>query len=133
MASQIHLWELLVPCQYNDGKPVRTKHHQEWDKYVRKIAGGLTVYKPAKGQWVDKSENKLYAERVIPTRSACTERQIKQIAQFTIHHYRQLAVLVYEVSNKVFIITDDKKRQTQDAAHIHQHGQHSTGEVPPTG
>jgi hypothetical protein len=102
----------MVPCYWNTGKPIRTRHHKEWDKVVRKVAGGLTIYKPAKGQWVDSSTDNLYAERVIPVRIACTENQIKQIAKFTISHYKQLAVMIYVVSDKVLIIkADDKERK----------------------
>lgn len=96
------LWEILVPCQFNDGKPVRTRHHREWDKVVRKITGGLTIFKPVKGQW--EHEGTLYVERVIPVRIACTEAQIRKIAKFSLTHYRQLAVFVSLVSEKVLII-----------------------------
>ncbi len=94
------MFEILVPCQYNSGKPVRTRHHKEWDKVVRKISGGLTVLKPAKGQWVS-NENVLFDERMIPVRIICTDKQIQKIMKFTLSHYRQLAVLAYEVSNNV--------------------------------
>ena len=44
------LYEILVPTKYGDNeKPIRTKHHKEWDKYVRKISGGLTILTPGKG------------------------------------------------------------------------------------
>jgi hypothetical protein len=99
------LWEILVPCNYNDGKPVRTKHHKEWDKVVRKISGGLTLYTPAKGQWVDPNDKKLYEDRMIPVRIKCSEQVIKQIAQFTLGHYRQKAVLIYRVSDYALVVT----------------------------
>ncbi len=118
MAHPRYLYEIMVPCQYNTGKPVRRRHHQEWDKYVRKFSGGLTIYKPALGQWID--NDSLYAERVIPVRIACTENQIKHIARFTMRHYDQLAVLAYVVSQTVLIFKkDDKERKDQviDAVH----------------
>ena len=118
MSTPIQLWELMVPTQWNTGKPVRTKHHQEWDKVVRKWSGGLTIYKPAKGQWVDNCTQILYAERVIPVRIACTENQIKQIAKFTLKHYKQLAVLVYVVSDKVLIIKDEQERKGKTSDEI---------------
>lgn len=98
----MQLWEILVPCAYNDGKPVRTRHHKEWDKVVRKYAGGLTIFKPVKGQW--EYEGALFSERMIPVRIACTEVQIRKLAKFTQTHYRQLAVFVSLISEKVFII-----------------------------
>lgn len=94
------MWEILVPCQWNTGKPVRTRHHKEWDKRVRKITGGMTIMKPAKGQWVSPS-NELYEERMIPVRVSCTDTQINKIMDITAQHYKQLAVLAYEVSTNV--------------------------------
>ena len=97
------MFEILVPCQFNNGRPVRTKHHREWDKVIRKIAGGLTVLKPGKGQWVS-SEGDLYEERMIPVRIACTRKQLDRIIAFTMDHYRQLAVLAYVVSSEVIYV-----------------------------
>lgn len=97
------MYEILVPCQYNTGKPVRTKHHKEWDKVVRKITGGLTIFKPVKGQWLS-SNNTLYEERMIPVRIACTRKQIEAIMNFSLGHYRQLAMLAYLVSDEVIYI-----------------------------
>lgn len=53
MMSEINLYEILVPCQWNDGTPIRTKHHKAWDEKARAVSGGLTVYSPVKGQWVN--------------------------------------------------------------------------------
>lgn len=101
------LFEILVPCQYNTGKPVRTRHHKEWDKAVRKISGGLTILKPAKGQWLSK-DGTLFDERMIPVRIVCTDKQMARIMKFTICHYRQLAVLAYEISNNVLYLEAEK-------------------------
>lgn len=97
LQDQKLLHEILVPCNWNDGKPVRTRHHKEWDKKVRKISGGLTILKPGKGQWVH--EGDLYIDRVIPVRVLCTTREIQQIADITIQHYEQEAVFHYVVSS----------------------------------
>lgn len=97
------LWEILVPCQYNTGKPVRTKHHKEWDKVVRSITGGLTVMSPVKGQWIC-SQGNLFSERMIPVRVACSEEKIKKIIDFSLTHYRQLAIMAYRISDKVLIV-----------------------------
>lgn len=91
------LFEILVPCNWNDGRPVRTRHHKEWDKRVRKIAGGLTILRPGKGQWVH--ENELYEDRVIPVRVFCTQSEIDVVAQITIQHYEQEAVMYYPIAN----------------------------------
>lgn len=110
------LWEILVPTEMvpDDGKgnilwnkptrAIRTKHHQEWDKKVRAISGGLTILTPAKGQWIEPSSQELFSERMIPVRIACNKDQIQEIANFTIIHYRQKAVLFYKVTDEVKIM-----------------------------
>lgn len=95
------LWEILVPCQWNNGKPVRTRHHKEWDKQVRKISDGLTILSPAKGQWV--YNGILYEERVIPVRIVCSKEDINKIMDITAKHYRQIAVIAYIISKDVII------------------------------
>jgi len=86
-----------------NGKPVRTKHHKEWDKYIRKLSGGLTILKPAKGQWIDPQSNILHEEQMIPVRIACTEKDIEKIREFTRKHYKQIAVMYYVISENVVI------------------------------
>jgi hypothetical protein len=95
------LWEILVPTQTNEGKPFRTRFHRVWDERIRSITGGLTVLKPAKGQWVHKG--KLFEERMIPVRIACSEEQINQIIDITLDYYKQLAVMAYRISDCVII------------------------------
>lgn len=95
------LWEILVPCAWNSGRPIRTRHHRRWDERVRAISGGLTVMKPAIGQWVN--EGAVYHERMIPVRIACTREQIQLIMDITAKHYEQLAVMAYRVSDEVII------------------------------
>lgn len=103
------LYEILVPCNWNDGRPVRTRHHREWDSRVRRISGGLTILKPVKGQWVHESE--LYEDRVIPVRIFCTESQMYDIASITIAHYEQEAVMYYAVSQNacIHVATNEQK------------------------
>ena len=92
------LWEILVPCQFNDGRPVSTKHHREWDRKVREVSGGLTVMKPAKGQWV--FEGDLYEERNIPVRILATDVEMHKIIDMTMLHYEQLAIMAYVISER---------------------------------
>lgn len=96
------LWEVLVPTQKNNGKPIRTRYHRVWDAKVREITGGLTVLPVAKGQWVS-GDGELFSERMIPVRIACTEEQIQKIIDMTIKYYDQLAVMAYRISDKVII------------------------------
>jgi hypothetical protein len=107
------LWEILVPHRMGDHdgtdpdipkrrRNIPVPYHQQWDAYVRSITGGLTIYRAAKGQWVDEN-NDLHKEFMIPVRIACTYEQIQDIAKFTMHHYRQKAVLVTLVSTQTII------------------------------
>ena len=105
------LWEILVPCQWSDGKPVRTRYHKEWDRRVRDITGGLTVLKPGTGQWVNEGE--VYIERMIPVRIMATREQMLQICRITTRHYEQLAVMFYKVSEHceiVSVLEEDKAK-----------------------
>ena len=69
---------------------------------MKKISGGITIMKTAKGEWVSPN-GKLYADRIIPCRVICTKRQINKIVDFTIKHYKQEAVLAYRISTKVIL------------------------------
>jgi len=97
------LFEVLVPTIYGDTlKPIKTRHHRNWDAYVQKITGGLTIMTPAKGKWTYKGTE--YVEKVIPVRLLCPPDRIDEIIQFTIKHYRQKAVMYYELSHNAHII-----------------------------
>lgn len=102
--SDSSLWEILVPTQWNTGKPIRTRHHKEWDKKVRKITGGLTILTPAKGQWVSPT-GQLYAERMIPVRIVASRKQMDEVIKVTFKHYHdQLAILAYKISDEVLLV-----------------------------
>lgn len=96
------LYEILVPTIRNDGRPIREKFHRVWDAKVYEITGGLTVLKPTKGKWVS-AEEKLFEERMIPVRIACTKNQMDKIIDMTIDYYEQLAVMAYKISDEVII------------------------------
>lgn len=96
------LWEILVPCQTNEGKPIRTRQHREWDSRVRRVSGGLTVLPPAKGQWISQ-DGELFKERMIPVRIVCTRQEIEKIIDMTMAFYQQLAVLAYKISEEVIL------------------------------
>ncbi len=98
----VSLYEILVPCKTNNGKPIRTRQHREWDRRVRRITHGLTVLPPAKGQWVSPS-GELFDERMIPVRIAATADQMEQIADLTAKFYNQEAVMYYRISDEVVI------------------------------
>lgn len=117
------LWEILVPCQRNNGRPFSTKHHREWDKRVRALSKGLTIMTPAKGQWIS-AEGKLYEDRVIPVRIACGEKTIRRVMDITAQHYDQKAVMAYRVSDLV-IIKDypapSTKKEIEDYKNAEEH------------
>ncbi len=96
------LWEVLVPRAFNDGMKVPLFHHRAWDERVRKIIGGLTILKSAKGIWESPS-GEIFQEEMIPVRVACTELQVNAIIDITIAHYDQIAVMAYRVSDYVII------------------------------
>jgi hypothetical protein len=100
----MELWEILVPCQRNDGTPIRTRHHRVWDEQIRRITGGLTILRPAIGQWVS-PDGELFHDRMIPVRIACTPNQLDEIIRRTLNHYPdQEAVMVYKISEDVRIV-----------------------------
>ena len=99
------LYEILIPTKYGDGdgqKSIRKRHHLCWDKYIQTITGGLTIMSTGKGVWIHNGEE--IREKVIPVRIMCGENEITKIAKFTLTHYRQKAVMYYQVTNYVRII-----------------------------
>ena len=101
------VWCILIPTLMNENF-VRTKHHKKFDEYVREITGGLTIFAPGKGQWINPSNNELVEERIIPVNIACTDEELKKIIKFTIKHYNQDALMYYKVSSEVYIINKDE-------------------------
>lgn len=97
------LWEILVPCTRNDGRPITVAFHRVWDARVRAISGGLTILKPAVGQWVS-PEGELFKERMIPVRVACSCTEIEQIIDMTADYYDQQAVMAILISEEVLIV-----------------------------
>lgn len=97
------LWEILVPASGNNDKEFTFEHHKAWDAFVRKLTGGVTILKTAKGQWVS-PHGQLYTDRMIPCKVTCTKKQIKKIAKFTKKHYEQEAVAYYKISGGMYII-----------------------------
>lgn len=96
------LWEILLPRAFNDGSDVPVPHHQLWDAKVQHVAGGLTILKKAKGIWRSPG-GEIFREEMIPVRIACTEAQMHEIIDFTLAHYKQLAVMAYRISELVII------------------------------
>ena len=104
-----YMWEILVPASNNADLNFSYEHHKSWDEYVKAVAGGITINKTAKGEWVS-PDGTLFKDRIIPVRIMCTEAEIEKIISFTIAHYKQEAVLAYEVSNHVKLRYADDTR-----------------------
>jgi hypothetical protein len=107
--NELYLWEILVPTTKNvfDGRVPKKpffsiRHHRQWDKKVRAIAGGLTIYPPVKGQWVS-GDGRLWEEKMIGVRIMCSPEGIEKIVDLTAKHYEQLAIFYYLVSTYVKI------------------------------
>lgn len=105
MTEPTYLWEVLVPTVRNDGRPFYLRYHKIWDEKVKAISGGLTIMKPAKGQWIDPKTNDLYEDRTIPVRFIATREQMLRIVDMTCVYYEQLAVLCYRIADEVVIRT----------------------------
>lgn len=80
---------------------IKLKIGRKFDKFVRKLTGGLTILSPAKGSWV--FNNTLFEERVIPVKISCTRKQLDNIVEFTLRHYRQKCVMAYKISNEIIL------------------------------
>lgn len=96
------LWEILVPRYSNSGKEYAIEYHHKWDAKVREIAGGITIFRTAKGHWVN-PQGKLFIEEMIPVRIHCTESDLDKIIDHTLTYYDQEAVFAYEISSRVKI------------------------------
>lgn len=125
---QSPLWEILVPHkmgEHDNANPdlpkrnhtIPVPYHQQWDEYVRGVTGGLTIHRAARGQWED-GDGKLYKEIMIPVRIACTEDQIKQIAEFSLDFYKQKAIFVTLVSEKTLVFYADGEEPKSDPDEI---------------
>lgn len=107
MNNIINLWEILVPTHFNNGEEIPVEYHKEWDHYVEKLTGGLTILKKSRGTWISNNGTK-FQENMIPVRIACNADEINQIAIFTATHYEQEAVMYYLLSKEIFIYTPPK-------------------------
>ena len=122
--APIKLWEILVPTErpthliHGKNPYFTVKHHRQWDAKVMAITGGLTIHPATKGQWEGPDE-KIFRERMIPVRIACTEEQIRKIGLMTAKFYGQLVVMITLVSDYVIFINhpNPKKLESKEAGH----------------
>lgn len=98
------VWEILVPATWNDGTPVKVRHHRVWDEFVKHNTGGITIMRPAKGAW--RKGDKEFIDRMIPVRFIATSRRmVNEIMKFTAEHYDQEAVMCYFIAAEVIVAT----------------------------
>jgi len=102
------LWEILVPASNNTDQKFSYEHHKEWDAFVKKTTGGVTIMKTSKGEWISPT-GRLYIDRMIPCRIICSKEQMLEIVDFTIAHYNQEAVLAYKISEDVILRHKNEK------------------------
>ncbi len=96
------LWEVMIPKRDNAGNDFSKEHHLAWDAYVTSLAGGITILRTAKGQWIS-PDGSFFSEDMIPVRIFCSEVVIDKIIDYTLEHYGQEAIFAYQVSSKVKI------------------------------
>jgi len=93
------LYEIFVPVADNNGKEFSLVTHILWDEKVIKITGGLTLCVTIEGKWLTTTK-----EKMIPVRIVATSQQMAEIAELTMEHYDQEAVMYYVVSPDVTIV-----------------------------
>jgi len=98
------LWEIYVPTMRKSGKPIRTRHHQNWDNKVKRITKGLTIHKPVVGIWDSDQTGIEYRERMIPVKIMATRDEMDSILRMTFKHYPdEEAFFYYCISDDVHI------------------------------
>lgn len=95
------MWEILVPASGRAEK-FSYEHHKKWDEFVSQFSNGITVLRGAKGEW-KAPDGTVFRDRMIPVRIICSEEEIRKIVHFTIEHYKQEAVLAYELSSNIIL------------------------------
>jgi hypothetical protein len=98
-SGQKRVWRIMVPQADNRERRFSARHHLNWQHTVINISGGWTIHEPARGAWKDDGE--VQFEKMRPVDIVCTAEQIKEIVEMTAHHYMQIEVLAYEVSNNI--------------------------------
>jgi len=103
----MELWEILIPQADNEGMVFELSHHNTFDEFVRRYAGGYTIFRSAAGYWELPPEGGIYRERMIPVRIFCDSAAIERIACFAKNHYDQKVVMYYLISRDVYFLDYD--------------------------
>lgn len=103
LATPSHpMWEIFVPASKGDVE-FPYEHHKLFDAFVKEKAGGITILRGAKGEWIS-PDGELYKDRIIPCRICCSRKDIMQIMKFALKHYGQKAIMAYKISDQVLIV-----------------------------
>lgn len=94
----MEVWDIFVPRHWDvkylggmiSSEEISREHHLEFDKEVCKLAGGMMLKEIVEGKW------KMQEEEVIQVRVACSEDNIKHLAEFAKKHYKQEAIMVFK-------------------------------------
>lgn len=94
---------ILKTCENNfdRGWIFTTKHHRIFYKFILNLSKGYSVLNELEGVWQNE-KGTIYQEKMIPVRIACTDEQIKEIAEFAKAHYEQEAIFVLELGTARF-------------------------------
>lgn len=94
------LYEVLVPCQTNDGVPAN--NHDTLVAWIRGLCGGVTVCPRVDGHWVGEG-GKLYVEQMLPVRMVTTQEQAVRIATVVRDTFRQECVFLAVIGDVTFV------------------------------
>lgn len=100
--NPLPMWEIFVPASKTD-KEFTYEHHKLFDEFVKQRAGGITILRGAKGEWIA-PDGELYKDRIIPCRICCSKESIQEIMNFALKHYGQKAIMAYKISDEVLMI-----------------------------
>tara|TARA_R110000824_G_scaffold400038_1_gene606672 strand:+ start:4577 stop:4948 length:372 start_codon:yes stop_codon:yes gene_type:complete len=103
-----YLWEILIPASSTKTQ-FSGVHHKAWYAKIIELAGGLSVFKTLKGEWISPN-GEVFKDRMSPVRISCTLPEIKHIMFITKAHYDELEIMAYKVSDHVLFYDGEKYR-----------------------
>lgn len=95
------VWRIMVPEKDNHGRRFSNRRHRDWEQTVINISHGWTIHKPARGAWQEEMNERVQFEEMRPVDIICSAKEIKDIVEMTAHHYMQIEVLAYKLSDHI--------------------------------
>lgn len=96
----MELFEILIPKLFNSGASTLNTR-AEFERVLVARCKGFTRCAPVDGAWVDPKTGHLFTDTSIPYRVACDENTARELARLAARVFRQEAVMVYRVADKV--------------------------------